>query len=70
MGSDYIGVDINNTSRSLSCTFTGISLFKAIKIDCVFVASAHLGLYTSDIGWGQWVNIIHETVCRQWFGVG
>ena len=34
------------------------------------VAIAHLGLYTSDIGWGQWVNIIHETVCRPWFGVG
>ena len=33
------------------------------------VAVAHLGLYTSDIGWGQWVNIVHETVCRQWFGV-
>ena len=30
---------------------------------------AHLGLYTSDVGLGQWVNIIHETVCRQWFGV-
>ena len=33
------------------------------------VVIAHLGLYTSDIGLGQWVNIIHETVCRQWFGV-
>ena len=30
------------------------------------VAIAHLGLYTSDIGLGQWVYIIHETVCRQW----
>ena len=26
------------------------------------VAIAHLGLYTSDIGWGQWVNIIHESL--------
>ena len=34
------------------------------------VAIAHLGLYTSDIGWGQWVNIVHKTVCRHWFGVG
>ena len=30
----------------------------------ISVAIAHLGLYTSDIGWGQWVNIVHETVCR------
>ena len=34
------------------------------------VAIAHLGLCTSDIGLGQWVNIIHETVWRQWFGFG
>ena len=34
------------------------------------VAIAHLGLYTSDSGLGQWVNIVHETVCGQWFGVG
>ena len=34
------------------------------------VAIAHLGLYSSDIGWGQWVNIVHKTVCRQWFRVG
>ena len=33
------------------------------------VAIAHLGWDTSDIGLGQWVNIVHETVCRQWFGV-
>ena len=33
------------------------------------VAIAHLGWYTSDIGLEQWVNIVHETVCRQWFGV-
>ena len=34
------------------------------------VVIAHLGLYTSDIGLGLWVNIMHKTVCRQWFGVG
>ena len=27
-----------------------------------------LRLYISDIGLGRWVIIIHETVCRQWFG--
>ena len=27
-----------------------------------------LRLYISDIGLGWWVIIIHETVCRQWFG--
>ena len=27
-----------------------------------------LRLCRSDIGLGQWVIIIHETVCRQWFG--
>ena len=36
---------------------------------CTSVAIEHLGLYILDIGWGQWVNIVHETVCRQWFGV-
>ena len=41
--------------------------WKGVPFACV--AIAHLGLYTSDIGLGQWVNIIHETVCRQWFGV-
>ena len=34
------------------------------------VEIANLGLYTSNFGWGRWVNIVHETVCRQWFGVG
>ena len=28
-----------------------------------------MGLYTSDIGWGRWLNIVHETVRRRWFGV-
>ena len=33
------------------------------------VAIGQLGLHTSDIGWVRWVNIVHETDCRQWFGV-
>ena len=32
------------------------------------VAIVHMGLYTSDI-WGRRLNIVHETVRRQWFGI-
>ena len=34
-----------------------------------FVAIVHMGLYTSDSGWGRGLNIVHETVRRRWFGV-
>ena len=33
------------------------------------VAIVHKGLYATNIGWGRWLNIVHKTVCRQWFGV-
>ena len=33
------------------------------------VAIVHMGLYTSDIGWGRGLNIVHKAVRRQWFGV-
>ena len=33
------------------------------------VAIVHMGLYTSDIGWVRGINIVHETVRRQWSGV-
>ena len=42
-------------------------VFNRLFYGCV--AIGNMGLYTSDIGWVRWVNIVHETVCRQWFGV-
>ena len=57
-----------------SFTCFGI-LFHILEFSCnihyiyIIVAIRHMVLYTSDIGWFRWVNIVHETVCRQWFGV-
>ena len=33
------------------------------------VAIVHMGWYTSDIGGGRGLYIVHETGRRQWFGV-
>ena len=36
---------------------------------CICVAIVNMGLYTTNIGWGRWLYIVHETVFRQWFEV-
>ena len=64
MRHEYIARCTANFSvNALLCDMFAILSF----ITCV--AIVHMGLYTSDIGWGRWLNIVHETVCRQWFGV-
>ena len=40
-----------------------------VSVHNICVAIVHMGLYTSDIGWGREFYIVHETVRRQWFGV-
>ena len=40
-------------------------LVRGILFTYVYVAIVHMGLCTSDVGWGRGFFIVHETVRRQ-----
>ena len=55
---------MSNTNCSIIHILKGDTVNNFIH-ECTCVAIVHMGLYTSDIGWGRGLYIVHETVRRQ-----